>query len=155
MDAAEAESIRDRWESGKEMLSERTKSKGPKVGRPGLPKARMDELVTATGKGRRELGYRMQFAEQNRTEVNLCTALQKLESQLGHPPTWTEVKANLPKPTGTKTTTPATAATMSHASCSRVIRFLLPAVRGQSARPCPGVVILASVSRRRVPCQGR
>jgi len=92
-DAARAEAVRDelraRWESGKQMLAERTKPKGR--GRPGVPAKRMAELVEATRSGRADLSYRMQFAEQYPTEDDLSTALDKFTS-------WTQVKKSLPKP---------------------------------------------------------
>ncbi len=39
-------------------------------------------MVTATGKGQSELGYRMQFAEQYPTEDNFAGALAKFTSWL-------------------------------------------------------------------------
>ena len=81
-----AEAARDelhaRWESGKEMLAER---KGKQ-----LPKGRLDELVEASGKGVRELQYRMQFAEQYPTEDKVRMAMQTF-------PSWVQVKKSLPK----------------------------------------------------------
>ena len=61
-DAAERtkDSLRDRWEFGKLML---TKRKGKQ-----LPNGLLDELATATGKSRSELQYRMRFAERYPTE---------------------------------------------------------------------------------------
>jgi hypothetical protein len=54
IDAADASSIRARWEFGRALLSER-------VGRK-LPEGRLDEIVEAVGKSRAEIQYRMLFA---------------------------------------------------------------------------------------------
>ena len=89
IDERGTEDIRDRWESGKVLIKERAKPKGR--GRPGIPKARMDELVTAIGKGERELKYRMQFAEQYKTDEDFGTAMHKFAN-------WQQVKDSLPQP---------------------------------------------------------
>jgi len=82
-DAADTlrESIRDRWESGKWILTKR-------VGKQ-LPKDMIGELVKTTGKSERELRYRMQFAEQCPTEDKVCKRLQTC-------PDWYAVIKSLP-----------------------------------------------------------
>lgn len=77
------ESLRDRWEFGKLMLAKR-------VGKQ-LPKRYLEELGLATGKGRSELQYRMQFAERYPTEDEVSMAMDTLRS-------WRQVKLSLPKP---------------------------------------------------------
>jgi hypothetical protein len=85
VDAAEeqgfAESLRERWEFGKRMVA----------GRVGKRYENLGELAEATGKSPRELGYRMQFAEQYPTEDDLRTAVRKFNS-------WIQVKKSLTDP---------------------------------------------------------
>lgn len=80
------EDIRDRWESGKVLLQERVKPAGR--GRPGIPKERMDELVTQLGKDASELRCRMRFAEQYPTEDNFRTVVLKFL-------TWTQARESM------------------------------------------------------------
>ncbi len=86
-DAADGrrEDIRDRWESGREMLRKR-------VGKQ-LPKGELDKLAEAIGKGRSEVKYRMQFAEQYPAEDKVAIAVATLDS-------WRQVKKSLSKPSG-------------------------------------------------------
>jgi hypothetical protein len=75
--AAEGDGIRARWESGRELLTQR-------VGKQ-LPKGLQDQLVATTGTSARELRYRMAFAERYRTEDEVGTAVQTCKS-------WTELR---------------------------------------------------------------
>lgn len=63
IDAAEGEGIEGRWEFGKWMLSH-----VPKNGKK-LPDGFLEQLTEATGKSRRELEYRRQFAEKFPTGI--------------------------------------------------------------------------------------
>ena len=81
IDTSEADSIRDRWEFGRLMLAARD-------GRKRLPNGYLAQLVQRTGKSRRELGYRVQFAETYPTEAELCNALHSLTS-------WHDVVENM------------------------------------------------------------
>jgi hypothetical protein len=85
-----SESLRDRWEFGKLMLTERGLTKAGKPSKQ-LPTGRLDELVEATGKSRSELKYRAQFAERYPTEDEVANALATYTS-------WFQVTQNLPKP---------------------------------------------------------
>jgi hypothetical protein len=84
-DAAERtkDSLRDRWEFGKLML---TKRKGKQ-----LPNGLLDELATATGKSRSELQYRMRFAERYPTEDEVWNVFHTYK-------TWLSIIHSLPKP---------------------------------------------------------
>ena len=93
-DDAEArtrDSLYDRWEFGKMML---TKRKGKQ-----LPNGLLDELVEATGKSRTELQFRMRFAEGYPTEAEVCTAIHTYK-------TWTSLKHSLPNPSSDDTPKP-------------------------------------------------
>lgn len=86
IDAAETESLRDRWESGQEMLAMRVDIKRrrrgesePRVSKQ-LPKGKLAELVETSRKSGRELRYRMQFADAYKTEDEVCNVLQTLTS---------------------------------------------------------------------------
>jgi N6-adenosine-specific RNA methylase IME4 len=68
IDANESDALRARWEFGQQMLSARD-------GAGRLPNGYLAELVERTGKSRRELGYRVQFAA-TYSEDELCNALQ-------------------------------------------------------------------------------
>lgn len=87
-----ADSLRDRWEFGRMMLSERGTTK---AGAPSkqLPNGLLDKLVKATGKSQTQLQYRMQFAEQYPTEDELSHAWDTLKWE-----SWRDVIASLPKP---------------------------------------------------------
>lgn len=67
VDVAEGEGILARWEFGRGLLARR-------VGKQ-LPHGLLDEVVEATGKNRRELQYRVKFAETFTTEAEVCTAV--------------------------------------------------------------------------------
>lgn len=67
IDASESTALRDRWEFGHQMIAARIGSK--------LPPGYLTQLVERTGKSRRELAYRAQFAESYPTEDALCNAL--------------------------------------------------------------------------------
>ena len=84
------EDIRNRWESGKGLLENRAKPKGR--GRPGIPKARMDELVKELGVDASELKRRMQFDDTLREGGdNFASVLTKYQ-------TWRQICDNyLPK----------------------------------------------------------
>lgn len=79
IDRNEKAALRLRWEFGKHMLAKREGKQ--------LPKGMLDKLVDATGKGRSELGYRMQFAEKHPTDDELSNALETFTS-------WREVIAS-------------------------------------------------------------
>lgn len=87
--------IRDRWECGKMLLTERVKT--GKRGRPGLPKERMAEVSKELEVGTTELCNRMQAAEQHPTESNFSSWLEKLAAQIGRQPKWTQAVASLSK----------------------------------------------------------
>lgn len=72
VDAAEGEGIMARWEFGRELLKKR---KGQQ-----LPHGLLDELVEQTGKSRRELIYRVQFAERFKTTEEVCNTLHTFGS---------------------------------------------------------------------------
>ena len=82
IDRSESTALRARWEFGRVMLAKR---KGAK-----LPDGYLAELVERTGKSRRELAYRAQFAESYPTEESLCNALHNGVS-------WFEVTRSLKK----------------------------------------------------------
>jgi ParB family chromosome partitioning protein len=67
VDEAEGDGIFARWEFGRELLAER-------VGKQ-LPKGRLDEVVEAIGKKRREVQYRIAFAEDYPTEKEVRDAI--------------------------------------------------------------------------------
>jgi|GEM_PF-1496270 len=69
IDANESDALRARWDFGQQMLAARD-------GAGRLPNGYLSALVERTGKSRRELGYRVQFAETFPTEEELCTAVQ-------------------------------------------------------------------------------
>ena len=71
---AEDEGLRARWEFGREILAER---RGKKL----LPRGYLDEIAKEIGITRREIGYRMQFANKFLTEPELRNAVAKW-------PTW-------------------------------------------------------------------
>jgi len=77
------ESLRDRWEFGRLLL---TKRRGKQ-----LPKGDLTKLAKRIGKSERELRYRMQFAERYPTEAEVCTAVQTFSS-------WTQLRKSLPQP---------------------------------------------------------
>lgn len=79
----ESAALRDRWEFGKLMLAARD-------GAGRLPNRYLTELTERTGKSRRELAYRAQFAESYPSEDELCTAVHSFKS-------WTEVRETLKK----------------------------------------------------------
>jgi len=81
IDENESCALRARWEFGREMLAARD-------GAGRLPNGYLTQLVERTGKSRRELCYRAQFAEVYPTEVELCNALHSSTS-------WREVAKNL------------------------------------------------------------
>ena len=81
IDQHESTALRDRWEFGHEMLAKRD-------GMGRLPNRYLSQLVERTGKSRRELGYRAQFAEAYPTEKQLCNALHSFTS-------WREVAKSL------------------------------------------------------------
>jgi hypothetical protein len=81
IDTSDAEGIRDRWEFGRRMLADRK-------GKKRLPNGYLAALVECTGKSRAELGFRIQFAEQNPTEAELSNALDSFSS-------WHDVVQNL------------------------------------------------------------
>ena len=64
-----------RWEFGRRLLAERRENGGKQ-----LPAGRMAELCELTGKGEREIRYRMQFAELCPSEVEVGNALQTFGS---------------------------------------------------------------------------
>jgi hypothetical protein len=72
------ETLRQRWEFGRLMLSERVTKKGDPAKR--LPDGRKVELANATGKSQTELQYRMKFAESYPTEEELHNALCSFDS---------------------------------------------------------------------------
>ena len=74
IDAAESEGMRERWEFGKILLRLRG-------GKKRLPDGALVKLAAATGKSRRELKYRMQFAQEFPTEDELGNVLPSY-------PTW-------------------------------------------------------------------
>jgi N6-adenosine-specific RNA methylase IME4 len=81
IDAHEGEALRDRWEFGHLMVAARE-------GMDRLPNGYMAMLMERTGKSRRELGYRVQFAESYPTEDELCTAVHSFAS-------WTDLRESL------------------------------------------------------------
>lgn len=68
IDENECDALRARWEFGRGMLDMRDES-----GR--MPHKQLARLVKATGKSRRELQYRAQFADSYPTEDEVCNAL--------------------------------------------------------------------------------
>ncbi len=83
------ESLRERWEFGKLMLTERVNQKGEPAKR--LPDNRLAELVKATGKSQAELNYRMQFVEAYPTDDELLTAVRSFMS-------WRQLRQSLANP---------------------------------------------------------
>lgn len=83
IDANESDALRARWEFGQSMLAARD-------GAGRLPNGYLAALVDRTGKSRRELGYRAQFAEAFPQEEELCNALHSFDS-------WREVTKALKK----------------------------------------------------------
>ena len=81
IDASESSALRDRWEFGQRMLTARD-------GAGRLPNGYLADLVERTGKSRRELAYRAQFAEAFATEEELCTAVHSYDS-------WTDLRSAL------------------------------------------------------------
>lgn len=81
IDANESDALRARWEFGHQMLTARD-------GAGRLPNGYLAALVERTGKSRRELGYRVQFAATYSTEGELCNALHSS-------PAWSEVIRSL------------------------------------------------------------
>lgn len=81
IDENESCALRARWEFGREMLAARD-------GAGRLPNGYLAELVKQTGKSRRELAYRAQFAESYPTESELCNALHSC-------PSWRELAKSL------------------------------------------------------------
>jgi hypothetical protein len=77
------ESLRDRWEFGRLMLSKRRGKK--------LPDRMLAGLAEVTGKSLSELGYRMRFAERYSTEGEFTNALVNFTS-------WRQIIKSLPKP---------------------------------------------------------
>lgn len=87
IDAAEGEGIEARWEFGRWMLTH------VPAGRKKLPVGFLAQLAEATGKSRRELQYRAQFAEWCPDRDALCNALHNHRS-------WRDIVAALSdKPT--------------------------------------------------------
>lgn len=72
VDAAEGDGIFARWEFGRELLAER-------VGKQ-LPKGRLDEIAKAIGKSRQEIGHRLKFASDYRTEIEVSNAIRNFGS---------------------------------------------------------------------------
>lgn len=70
---AEGDGLRARWEFGHELLAARD-------GKGRLPNGYLTAVVDATGTSRRELSYRIKFAETFPTEDELCTAVQSFRS---------------------------------------------------------------------------
>lgn len=81
IDANEADALRARWEFGHGMLAARD-------GAGRLPNGYLTMLVERTGKSRRELAYRAQFAATYPTEGELCNALHSFTA-------WREVAKSL------------------------------------------------------------
>lgn len=81
IDENETCALRARWEFGRQMLAARD-------GMGRLPNNYMRKLVEHTGKSRRELAYRAQFAETFPTEQELCTAVHSFDS-------WTDLRSSL------------------------------------------------------------
>lgn len=79
IDAAESDAITERWEFGRWMLTH-----VPEGGKK-LPDGFLERLAEATGKSRRELKYRRQFAEQFPTREALGTAVPNYRS-------WAEIR---------------------------------------------------------------
>lgn len=75
VDVAEGEGLFARWEFGRQLLRERQHNGGKQ-----LPNGRLDELVTATGKSRAEIGHRLRFADKYRTRAEVSKALGTLRS---------------------------------------------------------------------------
>jgi N6-adenosine-specific RNA methylase IME4 len=73
IDANEAGALRARWEFGRQMLAARD-------GAGRLPNGYLAALVERTGKSRRELSYRAQFAATYADEDELCNALHSFDS---------------------------------------------------------------------------
>lgn len=73
IDANESDALRARWEFGHQMLAARD-------GAGRLPNGYLADLVERTGKSRRELGYRVQFASVIDSEEELCNALHSFTS---------------------------------------------------------------------------
>lgn len=71
--AAEGTGLRARWEFGHELLAARD-------GKGRLPNGYLSAVAERTGASRRELGYRMKFAEQFADEDQLCNAIAKFGS---------------------------------------------------------------------------
>jgi N6-adenosine-specific RNA methylase IME4 len=76
IDANESDALRARWEFGQQMLAARD-------GAGRLPNGYLTSLVERTGKSRRELAYRAQFAA-TYSEEELCNALHSS-------PSWSDV----------------------------------------------------------------
>jgi len=69
VNVSETEGLRARWEFGRKLLQRR-------VGKL-LPRGVLDEVATAVGVSRQELGFRMQFAERFDSEDELSNAVRK------------------------------------------------------------------------------
>lgn len=82
IDENESTALRARWDFGQQMIAARVGAK--------LPSGYLKQLVERTGKSRRELSYRAQFAEAFPTEDALCNALHNGAS-------WFEVTQSLKK----------------------------------------------------------
>lgn len=85
------DSLRDRWEFGKLMLSDRVEGGRGRGRGPKLPVGYLDGLVEKVGKSRQELQRRMLFAERYSTEDELSQVMRQFT-------TWTDVIKSLPKP---------------------------------------------------------
>lgn len=81
IDANESDALRARWEFGQQMLAARD-------GAGRLPNGYLSALIERTGKSRRELGYRAEFAARFPSEEELCTAVHSFDS-------WTELRSAL------------------------------------------------------------
>ncbi len=78
IDGAESDGIEARWDFGQRLLDERAANGGKQ-----LPHGRLDEIVEATGKSRREIQFRIQFAEQYPTPEKVRNALHTFGSWYG------------------------------------------------------------------------
>jgi hypothetical protein len=83
VDDAEGAGILARWEFGRALLIEREANGGRQ-----LPHGRLAEVCEATGKGEREIRYRLQLAEKYRTREEVGTAVPTFGS-------WTELRQSL------------------------------------------------------------
>lgn len=81
IDAAEGDGLRARWEFGRQLLAARD-------GAGRLPNGYLASVVEKTGKSRRELAYRVQFAALCPTEEEMCTAVHIHGS-------WTQLRESL------------------------------------------------------------